>query len=522
MALAATLLVAWLIAQPRTPDLAAQVYRADLFGRSGFTIWDTHWYGGHLVPGYSLLFPALGSLLGVRLVGVAAALVSVVLFERIATRAYGPSGRWAAVLFALGAAADVWIGRLSFALGVTFALAAALALQRGRTAWAVALACVCAAGSPVAGALLGLGALTVSLARRSGRELLALAVPAAVVVGALGLLFPEGGWEPFPIRSFAATAVVAIAFLWALPAGERLLRIGGALFLLACLACLLVHSPMGSNIERYGVLLAGPLLLASWLRGRDAGALDRRPLSAARVVAALCLICVWVVWGPVRETVAAWGDAATGASYYAPVERFFARVPGGPFRVEVPLTRSHWEVALLAPSVPLARGWEKQLDERYDRVLLASGLTPASYGVWLRREAVAFVALPDATLDPSSAQEGRLIGAGLPYLREVFASRHWRIYEVLAATPLLSGPGRLETLASDSFTVLATRAGGMLVRLHYNRYLTVTAGVGCVGPGGGGWTGVDAARPGRLTVAARFSLGAALSGSKSCSRDGRS
>ncbi len=155
-------------------------------------------------------------------------------------------------------------------------------------------------------------------------------------------------------------------------------------------------------------------------------------------------------------------------------------------------------------------------------VLLASGLTAASYGVWLRREAVAYVALPGRAARPLERAGGEADRGGLPYLREVFASRHWRIYEVLAATPLLSGPGRLETLASDSFTVLATRAGGMLVRLHYNRYLTVTAGVGCVGPGGGGWTGVDAARPGRLTVAARFSLGAALSGSKSCSRDGRS
>ena len=44
-------------------------------------------------------------------------------------------------------------------------------------------------------------------------------------------------------------------------------------------------------------------------------------------------------------------------------------------RVEVPLTRSHWEAAFLAPGVSLARGWEKQLDERYDSMLLAHGLS---------------------------------------------------------------------------------------------------------------------------------------------------
>ena len=57
-------------------------------------------------------------------------------------------------------------------------------------------------------------------------------------------------------------------------------------------------------------------------------------------------------------------------------------------RVEVPLTRSHWEAALLAPSVSLARGWEKQLEERYDAVLLGPGLTAAAYSRWLHEQAV--------------------------------------------------------------------------------------------------------------------------------------
>ena len=84
------------------------------------------------------------------------------------------------------------------------------------------------------------------------------------------------------------------------------------------------------------------------------------------------------MWGPVRETLAVAGSEATSAAYYAPVERFLAAHAGGPVRVEVPLTRSHWEAALLAPSVSLARGWEKQLDTRYDGVLLAAGLTAAA------------------------------------------------------------------------------------------------------------------------------------------------
>jgi len=179
-------------------------------------------------------------------------------------------------------------------------------------------------------------------------------------------------------------------------------------------------------------------------------------------------------------------------------------------RIEVPLTRSHWEAALLAGSASLARGWEKQLDERDDAVLLATGLDAASYRRWLQREAVSYVALPDAPLDPSSSAEGRLIRRGLPYLREVFASSHWRIYAVADPTPIASGPGSLTSLAHDSFALRAHAAGRFLVRVHFSRYLAVTAGDGCVRSAPQGWTAVRVRAPGRVVVAARFSLSRAL------------
>ena len=222
---------------------------------------------------------------------------------------------------------------------------------------------------------------------------------------------------------------------------------------------------------------------------------------------------LWTVWGPVRETAAVAGNHSTSASYYAPVERFVASVevpPGQPVRVEVPFTRGHWEAAWLAPKVSLARGWEKQLDERYDGVLLSRGLTAARYRKWLLAQAVRYVALPDTPLDPSSAGEGRLIEAGLPYLREVLQTRHWRIYEVLGATPLAQGPGALSGMGHDWFTLRARAGGRFVVRVRYTRYWTVTAGEACVGRAPGGWTAVRVGRAGRVSVAARFSLGRAL------------
>jgi hypothetical protein len=517
LAFVGVLLATWLIVDPRTPDLAAQVYRVGLFRQLGFAVWDEHWYGGHHLPGYSLLFGPLGALLGVRAVGVLSVLASTLLFERVARSLYGEGASWGAALFGMAAVGDVWAGRLTFALGVPLALAAGLALRREHLVWSALLAALCAAASPVAGALLGLAALTISVSMRSPRAMLVLAAPAAAVVLPLAALFPEGGWEPYPILSFTATVVVVGAFLWALPTEARVLRIGAALYLLACVLCLLIHSPMGSNIERYAVLLAAPLLLCE----RVAAARDERgqasALLAPAAVVALCGALVWVLWGPARETLAVAGSQATSAAYYAPLERFLTAHGGGLVRVEVPLSRSHWEAALLAPRFSLARGWEKQLDGRFDQVLLSPGLDAASYRRWLGREAVSYVALPDVRLDPSSAQEGRLIRAGLPYLAEVFASAHWRVYRVLGATPLVVGPGRLTALGHASFALQATAAGRFLVRVHFTRYWTFTQGHGCVRPADGGWTAVTLDEPGRGVVAARFSLGRAFATGGSCS-----
>jgi hypothetical protein len=512
-AAAAVGVVAWLIVDPRTPDLAGQVYRANLFREAGFLVWDGRWYAGHDLPGYSLLFPPLGALVGVRAVGAAAVLASAALFERVAGAVYGAAARWGAVWFAVAAVGDVWSGRVTFALGVSFALGAVLALVRGRPLAAAALAGVCAACSPVAGALLALAGLTHTLAGspgfgRSPRSLVVLGAPPAAVVAALVGLFPEGGWEPYPLLSFLASAAVVAGFLWVVPARERLLRVGGAVYLAVCVACVAVHTPVGANVERYGVLLAGPLLVCALQSSRA------RPSAAA--VAVLLGVGVWTVWGPVRETAAIEDPptlASTSAAYYLPVERFVASVeapPAQPVRVEVPFTRGHWEAAWLAPKVSLARGWEKQLDERYDGVLLGKHLTAAQYRDWLRAEAVRYVALPDAPLDPSSAAEGRLIAAGLPYLREVQRTRHWRIYEVLGATPLAQGPGALSGMGHDWFQLRARKAGRFTVRVRYTRYFTVTAGAACVGEAPGGWTSVTALRAGAVSVVARFSIGRAL------------
>src|SRR4051794_41648990 len=69
VALSSLLALLMLIWSPPVGDLAAQVFRTELFQRAGLAIWNGSWYGGHCTLTYRLLFPPRAALLGPRLVG---------------------------------------------------------------------------------------------------------------------------------------------------------------------------------------------------------------------------------------------------------------------------------------------------------------------------------------------------------------------------------------------------------------------------------------------------------------------
>src|SRR5256714_4307967 len=154
--LAAALAVVYLVWNPLAPDLAAQVFRTDLFARDGFTLWNGQWFGGHHTLGYSVLFPPLAAALGPRLVGCLAAVASAALFDRIARRHWGEDAWLGSLWFAASTATNLLIGRLTFTLGVAVGLAAVLALQRGRRGLAPRVAAPCSPSSPGPGPVPGL------------------------------------------------------------------------------------------------------------------------------------------------------------------------------------------------------------------------------------------------------------------------------------------------------------------------------------------------------------------------------
>jgi hypothetical protein len=484
------LAAAYLALDPPSADLAAQAFRADLFAREGPTLWNGDWYGGHHTPGYSVLFPPLAALLGPQLVGALSAVAASALFAPLAGRRPLP-----VALFAAGTVATLVSGRLTFALGTAAGVAAVLAAARGRPVLAGALALLTALCSPVAAlfAALAGGALVLSAAPAAGAALVA---SAAAGVLALTLAFPEGGTFPFALSSFAPAVVAGLA-LAAAPA-PRALRAGGALYALLCVAALVVPSPAGGNVVRLGTLLA-PALAALVL-------LPRRPL----VLAALALPLAYWQWQPaVRDWRRAAGDPSVEARFHAPLAA--ALRAAGPVRVEVPTLRSHGEARHLAGGrdrVPLARGWERQLDRAYHPLFYDGGPpTAATYRRWLDANAVGVVAVPDGVpLDPSGAAEAALVRGGLPYLREGPRAGAYRVFRVAGARPLARGAARLERLDPQGFVLTGRRSGTTEVRVRFTPYWVLLSGRGCVEPAPGGWTRVRTTRAGRVHVGVRFAL----------------
>jgi hypothetical protein len=242
--------------------------------------------------------------------------------------------------------------------------------------------------------------------------------------------------------------------------------------------------------------------------------LSRRPRVAPWLLAlALAAGLYWQVTASVSQIARSVGDPSTAPAYFQPVSAWLRAHGGQGMRIEVPPTANHWESAYLAPKFELARGWLRQLDTTRDDVFYDEGeLTNATYGAWLRGNAISYVALPDAPLDYSSAAERRLILAGPSYLSLRYRSPHWRIYKVLDPKPLVAplGAARAQTLwvGRQGFALDVATPGEFLVRVNFTPYWSIARGAGCI-LRRGDWTVARASHPGVLRVVADFSLGRA-------------
>ncbi len=478
------------------PDLAAQLHRIDVFKTFGFTLWDAQWFGGHYPLAYSVLFAPIGALLGAGVLGALCAGAAAWTFARLLRVHFGSQVWLGGLWFAAGTVATVMIGQLAFLLGAVVALLVILSHGSGRRLLAGVLAVLCPLASPVAGALLllALAAWWLSTSGPARRSLVILAALVCCGLAAVRLGFPQGGTFPFAATTFAGVAASSILGIWLLPKKEKALRIGAALYGVVGLILFVVPQPMGANLGRLGTAVAGPIAATVlWPR--------RRLLLVG--VAIPLLLWQWVP--AVAEAATGHPDPSRQSAYYQPMLQYLVPRVGVQTRVEIPPTKDHWEARWAAAAVPLARGWERQVDNSENPLFYVKGeLSAASYGAWLRNNGVGFVAVPDVPLDYAGQKEALLVNSGLSYLHLSYSSAHWRVFQVDGNPGLVEGPGFMVSLKADRFTIAADRPGPIEVKVRYTPYWSVVGDKACVSPTADGWTELQVHQAGAIEVSAQL------------------
>jgi hypothetical protein len=397
------------------------------------------------------------------------------------------------VVFVSGTVVQVMVGQLPFLLGLALALLAVLALSEGRRWLAIPAALACACTSGVAAGFLVLAVVAWAIADPARRRDCAMVAAAAIApVAALSLAYGQGGSFPFAFTGLGfILGLCAVAWVM-LPPSARALRVATVLYAAASVGFFVVQTPMGGNMGRLGTAIGVPLLVSlTWPARRAAWFLLAVPLIG------------WQ-WGPaVGAVTTSRVDASKQASYFSPLLAELAAKTVGPARVEIPPTRDHWEATWVAPTFPLARGWERQLDLDYNPLFYnGQAVDPSAYKAWLDTNGVTFVALPDVQLDYSARTEQTLLATPPSYLQRVWTSPHWTLWHVVGSPGLVSGPAQLSALSAGQFTLQASAPGDVIVKVRYSPTWTIDAGAACLTPASGGWTDVRVADAGLVRVVA--------------------
>ena len=447
---------------PSSPDLAAQVARADVNRQVGSSSWWTGWFGGISMPSYSVLVPTSMAALGVRLTGLVATAAGAIASARLLRGATRP--RAGAAAFALTSVADLVDGRVTFVVGVAVGVWGLLGLRAGRSVLASLLAVGSYFASPLAALFLGLVFVGVIVVEPKLRRAAICAASSVLLLGiAMALLFPGTGTMPFNLSSAVVPALCCLGVIAICP--QRIVRIVAVLALTATAAFVLVPGAVGSNITRLVWISAAPVAVAF-------ARIPRRWL-----VPAVALLAAWPLTDTIGQLRSA-DNASAQPAFYRPVaaammtQRRLAGAGSTGQRLEVVDTANHWASVYLADQ-SLARGWDRQADNADNPIFYKPGaLNATSYQQWLTELAVGWVALPAAPLDFASVAEGNLVHRGLPYLQLTFSDSDWLLYRVVGAAPLAAG-AQVRSVDANSVTLTTMAPGTTHVRLRWSPYLSV-------------------------------------------------
>lgn len=489
----------WILLLPRIgSDLSAQLAWADFARHYPGAAYLFNWYGGIYPAGYSLAAPYVFAALGTRPVTAVAAVAAAGLLAILLARHRVPRPRAAALWAAVALWTGLIAGRATFTLGLAAGLGAILLLDIERPArplrlaGAAVLALATSLVSPIAGLFLGIAAVALLLAHRR-TDALVLGVPAGAPFIPMLVLFAGHGVEPISVFNGVPALLAAALTVALLPRRWRLIRYGALVYAIAVLVAWLVPSPIGSNIDRLGLMLTGPLLV---------GLADRRRLTRV----ALVLAGFWLFAHSEQDFVHGSAPPTNAPATTALIHELRA-LHADTARVEAVPEYGHWESLELATAVPLARGWERQIDAARNPIFYRCSftdcrLTPRAYHAWLRRNAVHYVAISTARPDYAASHEAALVRAGQPWLQPIWRNATWRLYRVIGTLPLAGPPATVVRSTPAAITLRMNRPGSGIVRVHYSPLLQAT-GHATLAPAGA-WTRVSARRPGTYTLTASY------------------
>ncbi|MFI2783445.1 MFS transporter [Streptomyces sp. ALB3] len=457
-------------------DIAAQDAWAEFVGRHPGTAYNLAWYGGMHPVSYSVVSPYLMSVLGVRTTMMIAGTLSSALTALILVRVPAVRNPLACALAGVFAyLCNALSGRVTFGLGMMFALGAVAAVfcwphrwRRKRWAKAVVaapLAGLATAGSPVAGLFLGVVAAALFLnKRRPGAY--AIGLPPVVVVVLSAWWFPFSGTQPMALGTLSLPFLYSVFVFFLVPRDWHTVRTAAAVYGAGTLLTYVVDSQIGSNVSRMAMLFAGVVLLAAL------------PYTAPRTRRWYALLIVfaglnfWIGFKGVDDIVRT-APTASWNRELAPLVNQLQNAGAERGRVEVVPASSHREASALAPYVNLARGWNRQADMKRNPLFYDDTLDPVNYREWLDRWAVHYVVLPTGKPDSGGEQEAALVEKGQPYLQAVWSDANWKLFRVLDPVPLADPPATVERAGDDELTIRVQSAGRVLIRIPYSRWLAV-------------------------------------------------